>query len=298
MNKPTKPVGRGKKPIKTSQKNIPSRDEHRPFPIVGIGASAGGLEALEQFLGHVPENSGMAFVIIQHLDPTHKGIMPELLQRATGDGGIPGQGPDAGQTELRLRDPPQQGHVHSARRAAPVRPGGAPRPAPPHRFLPALPGRGPAGAEHRRHPLWHGLGRHHGPAGHQGKGGGGAGAGARLGQVRQHAQERHRRRAGRSGRPGRGSARQDHATTLRHALVIARTDLPLEDKDQSALEKVLILLRAKTGHDFSLYKKNTVYRRIERRMGIHQITGSRRMSATCRRIPRRWNSSSRSFSSA
>ena len=46
---------------------------------------------------------------------------------------------------------------------------------------------------------------------------------------------------------------------------------PLEEKDQSALEKILILLRAKTGHDFSLYKKNTVYRRIERRMGIHQI---------------------------
>ena len=36
------------------------------FPIVGIGASAGGLEALEQFLTHVPENSGMAFVVIQH----------------------------------------------------------------------------------------------------------------------------------------------------------------------------------------------------------------------------------------
>ncbi len=52
--------------------------------IVGIGASAGGLEALEHFLGHVPAGSGMAFVIVQHLDPTHKGIMPELLQRTTG----------------------------------------------------------------------------------------------------------------------------------------------------------------------------------------------------------------------
>jgi len=58
---------------------------------------------------------------------------------------------------------------------------------------------------------------------------------------------------------------------LHHALVLTKTELPLEEKDQSALEKVLILLRAKTGHDFSLYKKNTVYRRVERRMGIHQI---------------------------
>ena len=53
------------------------------FPIVGIGASAGGLEALDQFLKRVPTGSGMAFVIVQHLDPTRKGIMCELLQRAT-----------------------------------------------------------------------------------------------------------------------------------------------------------------------------------------------------------------------
>ncbi len=53
------------------------------FPIVGIGASAGGLEALEQFLSNVPENSGMAYVVIQHLDPTQKGMLPELLQRIT-----------------------------------------------------------------------------------------------------------------------------------------------------------------------------------------------------------------------
>jgi len=59
---------------------------------------------------------------------------------------------------------------------------------------------------------------------------------------------------------------------LRHALIIDKTEPPLEEKDRSSLEKVLILLRGKTGHDFSLYKKNTVYRRIERRMGIHQIS--------------------------
>ena len=53
------------------------------FPIVGIGASAGGLEALEQFFQNMPKDNGMAFVVIQHLDPTHIGIMPELLQRTT-----------------------------------------------------------------------------------------------------------------------------------------------------------------------------------------------------------------------
>ncbi|MEW6334138.1 MAG: chemotaxis protein CheB, partial [Thermodesulfobacteriota bacterium] len=55
----------------------------KDFPIVGIGASAGGLEALELFLKHVPQNCGMAFIIVQHLDPTHKGMMVELLMRST-----------------------------------------------------------------------------------------------------------------------------------------------------------------------------------------------------------------------
>ena len=51
--------------------------------IVGLGASAGGLEVLEQFLAHVPAASGLAYVVVQHLDPTHKAMLVELLQRAT-----------------------------------------------------------------------------------------------------------------------------------------------------------------------------------------------------------------------
>src|ERR1019366_8151389 len=53
------------------------------FPIIGIGASAGGLDALGLFFNNVPKNCGMAFVVIQHLDPDHVGILPELLQRTT-----------------------------------------------------------------------------------------------------------------------------------------------------------------------------------------------------------------------
>ena len=49
--------------------------------IVGIGASAGGLTALEQFLEHVPPRSGLAYIVVQHLDPTHKARLVELLQR-------------------------------------------------------------------------------------------------------------------------------------------------------------------------------------------------------------------------
>ena len=55
----------------------------QPSHIVGIGGSAGGLEAFEDFFRRMPEDSGMAFVVVQHLDPTHKGMLPELLQRYT-----------------------------------------------------------------------------------------------------------------------------------------------------------------------------------------------------------------------
>jgi len=58
---------------------------------------------------------------------------------------------------------------------------------------------------------------------------------------------------------------------LQHTPLLPRPDLAMDDKAQSALEKIVILLRNQTGHDFSLYKKNTIYRRIERRMGLHQI---------------------------
>lgn len=53
------------------------------FPIVGIGASAGGLEAIEQLFVHMPPDTGMAFIIIQHLDPTAHSSMPEILSRFT-----------------------------------------------------------------------------------------------------------------------------------------------------------------------------------------------------------------------
>ncbi|MDM8543483.1 CheR family methyltransferase [Desulfococcaceae bacterium HSG9] len=65
------------KPGKTAQ------EKNDSFPIVGIGASAGGLEALEAFFSHTPSDSGIAFVIIQHLSPKHKSIMGSLLSKYT-----------------------------------------------------------------------------------------------------------------------------------------------------------------------------------------------------------------------
>jgi len=57
------------------------------FPIAGIGASAGGLEAFSELLRHLPLKTGMAFVLIQHLDPKHSSDLREILSRTTS---IPG----------------------------------------------------------------------------------------------------------------------------------------------------------------------------------------------------------------
>jgi len=53
------------------------------FPIVGIGASAGGLEAFSALLKYLPVDTGMGFVLVQHLDPEHDSALTQLLGRAT-----------------------------------------------------------------------------------------------------------------------------------------------------------------------------------------------------------------------
>src|SRR6266849_4662744 len=54
-----------------------------PFPVVGIGASAGGIEAVKPMLHALPVNTGMAFALVQHLDPSHASMLTEILSRAT-----------------------------------------------------------------------------------------------------------------------------------------------------------------------------------------------------------------------
>jgi two-component system, chemotaxis family, CheB/CheR fusion protein len=82
-------------PSKASRKHDASGENHRSvsgsragtktdsFPIVGIGASAGGLEAVEQFLSSLPTDTGMAFVLVSHLDPHHRSVLAELLAQRT-----------------------------------------------------------------------------------------------------------------------------------------------------------------------------------------------------------------------
>src|SRR6266487_3194888 len=87
---PLKERQRGKKLItkKAPAKTIRSTDkksikEKDLFPVVAIGASAGGIEAISNLLENLSPNLGMAYVIIQHLAPNHESTLPELLERKT-----------------------------------------------------------------------------------------------------------------------------------------------------------------------------------------------------------------------
>jgi len=53
------------------------------YPIVGGGASAGGLEAFKKLFKHMPKDPGMAFVLLTHLAPEHTSILPQLIQKST-----------------------------------------------------------------------------------------------------------------------------------------------------------------------------------------------------------------------
>jgi two-component system CheB/CheR fusion protein len=240
------------------------------FPIVGIGASAGGLEAIEQFLRHVPEGSGMAFVIVQHLDPTHKGIMSELLQRATSM--------KVSQVKDRTRVRPHCVYVIPPNRDMTILHGVL------HLFEPAAP-RG------LRLPIdlflrslaqdqqQNSIGVILSGMGSDGTLGLRAikeMAGVALVQDPATAKfDSMPRSAIEAGLADIVASVQELPEKiiafLNRAPVAERIEDAIEDKSQNALEKVVVLLRAHTGHDFSLYKRNTLYRRIERRMGIHQI---------------------------
>jgi two-component system CheB/CheR fusion protein len=75
-----------RKQVKTSRKAGAGKEVKKfpgSFPVVGIGASAGGLEAFSELLHNLPEKTGMAFVLVQHLDPKHESSLPEILARTT-----------------------------------------------------------------------------------------------------------------------------------------------------------------------------------------------------------------------
>jgi two-component system CheB/CheR fusion protein len=247
----------------------PSLEPHF-FPIVGIGSSAGGLETLDLFLRHVPPACGMAFVIVQHLDPTRKGIMAELLQRAT----------TMKVVQVRDRTPVRPNCVYVI---------------PPNKDMSILHGilhlLVPLGPRGLRLPIdffFRSL-----AADQQERSLGvilsGMGSDGTLGlrAIKEKTgavfvQEPASAKFDGMPRSAIDAGLADMIAPVeelpgkiqayfQHLPFPVAPGIHQEDKSSSAWDKIVILLRAQTGHDFSLYKKNTVYRRVERRMAIHQI---------------------------
>jgi PAS domain S-box-containing protein len=261
--------GRRKKTGDSQEGASTPQEKGDGFPIVGIGASAGGLEALEQFLSHVPPQSGIAFVVIQHLDPTHKGIMPELLQRTASVTVI--QAKDGSEVE------PDHAYVIPPNKDMSILHGRL------HLFEPAAP-RGlrlpidfffRSLADDRLERSVGVILSGMGSDGTMGLRAIKEKAGLVLVQEPSSAKfdsmPRSAIEAGLADLVAPAEDLPERITAYFARGLLIKPGLPLEPKAQSALEKVVILLRNHSGHDFSLYKKNTVYRRIERRMGIHQI---------------------------
>lgn len=240
--------------------------------IIGIGASAGGLEALEQFFSHVPPGCGAAFVVIQHLDPTHQGLLPELLQRVTAMKVAQADDGMKIKADCVYVIPPNKdlsilhGKLHLL---DPVTPRGLRLPI--DFFFRAL-----ADDQHERAVgvILSGMGSD----GTLGLRAIKENAGLVLVQAPDSAKfDGMPRSAIDAGLADIVAPPQILWERILACLQQSRrgghgpAEPVLELKSQSALEQIVILLRSRTGNDFSLYKKNTLYRRIERRMGLHQI---------------------------
>ncbi len=255
----------------TSQpKKNPAPKNTLPFPVVGIGASAGGLEALESFLGQVPEKSGLAFVVIQHLDPTHKGHMPELLQRATDMKVFLAKNDLEVKANSVYVIPPNRDMsiLHGKLQLfEPSEPRGLRLPI--DFFLRSL-------AEDRQEysigVILSGMGSD-GTIGVRAiKEKGGLVLAQDPASAQFDSMPRSVINAGLADLIAPAGELPDKILEfLIHARLLAKTPRRLGEKKQNSQAKVLILLRAKTGHDFSMYKKNTLDRRIERRMSIHKL---------------------------
>ena len=242
------------------------------FPIVGIGCSAGGLSALERFFAHTPVDSGMGFVVIQHLAPVHESALPELLQRVTQMRVV--------EVRASMRILPNSVYVippnadlsvlhNTLHLLEPVQPRGLRLPI--DFFLKTL---ADDCKEKSIGVILSGMGSD----GIFGLKAIKEAAGLTLAQEPLSAgadsMPRGAIEAGLVdiiGLPEELPARI--IAFLRHPVLTRAPERSEEPTSQSDLEKVIILLRDRSGADFSLYKTNTLFRRIERRVALHQMRG-------------------------
>ncbi len=243
------------------------------FPIVGIGASAGGLAAFEAFFSGMPDESdpGMAFVLVQHLAPDHKSILSDLVKRYTRMQVFEVEDGMAVRPNCAYIIPPNRdmafldGTLHLLEPAAPRG----------HRLPIDFFFRSLAHDQHERAICIVLSGT--GGDGTQGvravKGEGGMVMAQNPESTEYDGMPRSAIATGLvdyvlppAEMPPQLMAYVAHAFGR-----TPRPAAPPPPKAGDAMKKVFILLRAQTGHDFSQYKQSTINRRVERRLAVHQI---------------------------
>jgi two-component system CheB/CheR fusion protein len=253
--------------------NAPKNSPEMAFPIVGIGASAGGLAAFEAFFSGLPAavETGMAFVLVQHLAPDHKSILAELLQRYTA---MPVFEVDDGMVvrpDCVYIIPPNHDMAFLNGTLQLLKPT-----APRGQRLPidfffhslaidqreraigiVLSGTGSDGAQGvRTIKAEGGMVMAQNPASTEFDGMPNSTIASGLVDYILPPAEM----------PARLIAYAAHAFAKPLSTLAT-----LQPGSEAALQKIFVLLRAQTGHDFSQYKPNTIHRRIERRMAVHQV---------------------------
>jgi two-component system CheB/CheR fusion protein len=240
------------------------------FPVVGIGASAGGLEALEKFFQNMPPNPRMAFIVVSHLAPTHVSMMPTLLQKHSSLKVVEVEdGMKIAPNHVYVIPPDRdmgiiKGTLHLMKTEVAT----GPR-APVNYFFRHL---AEDGREKAVGIILSGMGSD-----------GTLGIKAIKGElgmvmVQDPVSAKY------NGMPNSAIATgladyvlppekmPDQLAEYEKRFVLGVPKaLPPEEVSSQALQKVYMLLRSATGHDFSGYKASTIIRRIQRRMTVHQI---------------------------
>lgn len=262
---------KGKVRVKPTEEKAVFQMKDKGFPIVGIGASAGGLEALEGFFSHVPPKPNMAFVVIQHLAPTHKSVMDSLLKRRTQMDVLVTQDGVKVEPNCVYLNPPDRDVAimnGSLRLIEPVQRHGIRLPI--DYFFRSL------AQDQREKAICIVLS---GTASD-----GTLGVRAIKGEGGMvMAQEEKQAQYDSMPKSAIDTGLVDFILPVekmseelmryaKHPYIKApEKTTSTEEKFETALSKIFLVVRAATGHDFSNYKQSTTRRRIQRRMAVHQI---------------------------
>jgi two-component system CheB/CheR fusion protein len=273
VEKPEEPVENipARSPEQKGAGNEPDNGHGQPYPVVGIGSSAGGLEALKKFLTATPPDTGMAFVLIQHLDPTHESLMVDLLARYTAMKVV--------QIENDMPVEPDRIHIIPPGTSLTIKNGvlllGKPierrgMRMPVDNFFMSL-------AEDQQENSVCVILSGTGSDGTLGLKEIKARGGLAMVQDPDTAQyDGMPRSAIMTGLVDYVLPVEKIPETLigyvRHSLKLDRLAEPLLTEAEEQLHRILTLLHVRTGHDFRYYKKNTLVRRLQRRMTVKHIT--------------------------